>query len=155
MGKAAIVYHSEHHGNTRKLLEAAAQTCPVDLLEEGEAQNADLSQYEAVGFASGIYMSKLHRSLYDFLNTHTAALSGKKSFVLYTSGSGNSKYAADFAKQLEHAGMEFLGTFSCKGFDTYGPFKFIGGISKGHPSQEDAAAAARFLKETVLTKLSK
>lgn len=155
MGKAAIVYHSEHHGNTRKLLETAIQTCPVDLLEAGEAQNADFSQYQAVGFASGIYMSKLHRSLYDFVNTHKAALSEKKSFVLYTSGSGGTKYAADFAKQLERAGMEFLGAFSCKGFDTFGPFKLIGGISKGHPTQEDAAAAARFLKETVLTELSK
>jgi len=34
--------------------------------------------------------------------------------------------------------------FSCKGFDTFGPFKLIGGVSKGHPDEKDIAAAIEF-----------
>ncbi len=33
-----------------------------------------------------------------------------------------------------------VGRFSCKGFDTFGPFKLIGGESKGHPDEKDIAA---------------
>ena len=37
-----------------------------------------------------------------------------------------------------------VGRFSCKGFDTFGPFKMIGGVSKGHPDEKDIAAVVEF-----------
>ena len=37
--------------------------------------------------------------------------------------------------------------FSCKGYDTYGPFKLVGGIAKGHPDEKDLTAAVDFYKE--------
>ena len=37
-----------------------------------------------------------------------------------------------------------VGRFSCKGFDTFGPFKLIGGVSKGHPDDKDLAEAVEF-----------
>ena len=37
-----------------------------------------------------------------------------------------------------------VGRFSCKGFDTFGPFKLIGGVAKGHPDDRDLAAAVGF-----------
>lgn len=40
-----------------------------------------------------------------------------------------------------------MGEFSCKGFDTFGLFKLIGGISKGHPDKNDLDNAKTFLKE--------
>ena len=40
-----------------------------------------------------------------------------------------------------------VGEFSCKGFDTFGPFKLIGGISKGHPDKNDLDNAKTFFKE--------
>ena len=43
-----------------------------------------------------------------------------------------------------------IGSFSCRGFDTVGPFGFIGGINRGRPNDYDldraAAFAARFRK---------
>lgn len=38
------------------------------------------------------------------------------------------------------------GRFQCKGFDTYGPFKLIGGIQKGHPDESELKAAVDFYK---------
>ena len=40
--------------------------------------------------------------------------------------------------------MGKIGRFQCKGFDTYGPFKLIGGIAKGHPDQKDIREAVEF-----------
>lgn len=30
-----------------------------------------------------------------------------------------------------------IGKFGCRGYDTFGPFKLVGGIAKGHPNEED------------------
>ncbi len=32
---------------------------------------------------------------------------------------------------------EGIGVYGCCGFDTFGPFKLIGGIAKGHPTQRE------------------
>ena len=42
---------------------------------------------------------------------------------------------------------KLIGKFSCKGYDTYGPFKLVGGIAKGHPDEKDLTAAVDFYKE--------
>ena len=35
--------------------------------------------------------------------------------------------------------------FGCKGYDTFGPFKLVGGIAKGHPDGKDLKAAVSFV----------
>ena len=40
-----------------------------------------------------------------------------------------------------------LGKFGCKGFDTFGPFKLVGGIAKGHPNTQDLERARSFYRE--------
>ena len=40
-----------------------------------------------------------------------------------------------------------LGEFGCKGFDTFGPFKLVGGIAKGHPNTQDLERARSFYRE--------
>ena len=34
--------------------------------------------------------------------------------------------------------------YGCFGFDTFGPFKIVGGIKKGHPTDEEIEDAVRF-----------
>ena len=41
-------------------------------------------------------------------------------------------------------GCESLGEFLCLGFDTFGPFKLVGGIAKGHPTEDEIGAAVKF-----------
>ena len=43
-----------------------------------------------------------------------------------------------------------IGKFSCKGYDTYGPFKLVGGIAKGHPNEKDLNSAIEFYKKCLL-----
>ena len=92
--KAAIIYASVHHENTKKVVEAIAGENAVDLIGATKEKERDLSGYDLIGFASGVYYGK----------------------------------------------------FSCKGYDTFGPFKLVGGIAKGHPNGQELADAVAFYK---------
>ena len=59
--RTAIVYASVHHGNTEKLVKRIAEECQMDLIDAVKQPDADLSSYDMIGFASGIYFSKFHR----------------------------------------------------------------------------------------------
>lgn len=57
--KSVIIYASTHHGNTKKVVEAISKECGVDLVDATKVPEKDLSGYDAIGFASGIYASKI------------------------------------------------------------------------------------------------
>lgn len=40
-----------------------------------------------------------------------------------------------------------IGEFFCKGFDTWGPFKIIGGINRGRPNEQDLEKAKKFAND--------
>ena len=101
MPKTAVIYTSVHHGNTKILVEGIAKQLPMDLFTPGQGEKTDLSLYDAVGFASGIYFSKFHESLLSLLEKPLSLPS--KAFLLYTSGSGGN-YSAGFAKKLNALG---------------------------------------------------
>jgi flavodoxin len=138
----AIIYASIHHGNTKKVVDAIAKECEVELIDATQVKEADLSQYEAVGFASGIYYSKFHQAVLNFaaVNLYENA----KVFFINTCGAiGSFKSIETIAKDKK--AVE-IGRFSCKGYITYGPFKLIGGLSKGHPDEKDLENAVAFVK---------
>ena len=64
--KTAIVYYSQHHGNTKKLLDAIKDKHDVDLIRVTEASDADLSEYEMIGLASGIYYGSFAKQIIAF-----------------------------------------------------------------------------------------
>ena len=81
--KVAIVYTSVHHKNTEKLVKAIAAKYPdVDLIDAATTVLKSLSAYDMVGFASGIFYGKLHKTLLNFINDNLPA--HKKTFVIYT-----------------------------------------------------------------------
>ena len=49
-------------------------------------------------------------------------------------------------------GCAVLGTFGCKGYDTFGPFKLVGGLAKGRPDEGDLDRARSFFRD-ILTRL--
>ena len=80
---------------------------------------------------------------------------GIRAFTFFTSGAREVPlldYNKPVRKHLESKGFEVIGSFSCRGFDTVGPFGFIGGINRGRPNDHDldrAAAFAARLRERV------
>ncbi|MCI2427102.1 flavodoxin, partial [Candidatus Acetothermia bacterium] len=61
--KALIIYLSVHHNNTEKVARVLAKALDADLLKVREADAAILKQYDLIGFGSGIYFGRHHKSL--------------------------------------------------------------------------------------------
>jgi len=142
--KTAICYYSRHHGNTRKVLEAIAEGQDVDLIDVTSQPEAHLEQYDIVGFASGIYYSKFHDSVTDFAGRYLPE--GKAVFFVYTCGSMRGGYTKTIAKTVMAKKAKILGEYGCRGFDTFGPFKLLGGVAKGHPSADELQKAREFYR---------
>ena len=140
--RKAIVYTSVHHGNTEKLVKRIAEECQVDLIDAIKQMNADLNDYDMIGFASGIYYSKFHQSILKFSEENLSA--DKKVFLICTYG-GSANYKS-IEQILSKKHSKVIGKFGCKGYDTFGPFKLVGGIAKGHPDEEDMKNAVDFVK---------
>lgn len=140
--KTAIVYYSKHHGNTKKLLDAIAQKHDVTLLDVTAHPDADLSAFDRIGFASGIYYSKFHKTLLQFADENLPE--EKSVFFLYTYGAEKKGYTDTIAAAAKKHHALILGFFGCFGFNTFGPFKLIGGIAKGHPDAADLRNAVKF-----------
>lgn len=143
--KTAIVYYSKHHGNTRKVLDAIAERYDVTLIDATAQSAADLSEYDMVGFASGIYYSKFHKTVLQFAENNLPE--GKKVFFLYTFGAEKKGYTAAITAAVAGKKAQILGEYGCFGFNTFGPFKLIGGIAKGHPDTDDLAKAVAFYEQ--------
>jgi flavodoxin len=149
--KTAIIYKSIHHGNTKKIAEVMADTIEADLIDLKDANKDIIKEYDIIGFGSGIYFNKPHKKLIKFIN-NLNNLKSKKAFVFSTSGRGNIEYNDLLKNKLSQKGFEIIGGFSCKGFDTWGPFKLIGGLNKGKPDEKDLKNAEKFaesLKEEI------
>ncbi|MCL2213833.1 MAG: flavodoxin family protein [Treponema sp.] len=143
--KTAVIYYSEHHGNTKKLLDAIAKAGDVTLINASNNPDTYLSVYELIGFASGIYFSKFHDSVLQFARKNLPQ--GKKVFFIYTCGAKGKKYLNTIKQIAESKDSQILGDFSCPGFDSFGPFKLIGGIAKGRPNEKDMENAVSFFRE--------
>ena len=140
--KTAIVYYSKHHGNTKKLLDAIAAVQDVTLIDVTESAAADLTAFDRVGFASGIYYGGFAKQLQSCAEERLPE--GKSVFYLYTHGAPNGNFLKGMREIAEKKGCRELGAYHCQGFDTFGPFKLLGGIAKGHPTEEEIRAAVRF-----------
>lgn len=143
--KTAIVYVSTHHGNTKKLVDAIATCSDVSVIDAAVQKDHDLSIYDCIGFASGIAYSKYYPQMLKFIENNLPE--GKKVFFIHTAGDPREKHNASAKAISDAKHCECLGTYFCKGFDTYGPFKLIGGIGKGHPDESEIAGAVEFYKK--------
>lgn len=146
--RTAIVYASVHHGNTKKIVKAIEEVFEVDLIDATKAQERDLSEYDVIGLASGIYMGKYHQRLLNFITINLPQ--EKRVFFIATYGIKRN-YDKSILAAMEGRNARVIGRFGCPGYDTYGLFKLFCGIRKGHPDAEDIAAALEFCRKLKLT----
>ena len=141
--KTAIVYYSKHHGNTKKLLDAiAAADENVTLIDVTERPDEDISSFDRIGFASGIYYSAFAKQIRSFAEANLPE--GKDVFYIYTHGAPVGGFLKRMREIAEKKHCRELGKYDCLGFDTFGPFKLVGGIAKGHPTEEEIEGAVSF-----------
>lgn len=141
----AIIYTSKHHGNTKKVLEALQSKYQLTLIEVNKAKESDLAQYDLIGFASGIYAFNFDPEIIKWVKEKLPL--NRQGFLLYTYGIKGKNYSKSIEQALEQKKAKIVGTFSCAGWNTFGPFKLVGGLSKGHPDSLDLQNAQIFYQE--------
>lgn len=142
--KTAICYYSRHHGNTLAVLDAMTEGCDVDLIDVTARMAVRLDQYDRIGFASGIYFSKFSSVVVNFARQYLPE--GREVFFVYTYGAPKVSLPGNITAAVKEKGCRILGQFGCRGYDTFGPFKLIGGLAKGHPDAQDLKKAKQFFE---------
>lgn len=146
--KILIVIKSKHQGNTQKIAEAMSEVAPVTVTMLEDVKSYKLSEYDIVGFGSGIYFGKHDKELLSFVE----GVCDKKAYSFVFSTSGTKSYEKNnsaLVKLLESKNKVVLGSFGCRGLDKFFIFKLGGGINKDHPNSEDFDAAQRFILEVI------
>lgn len=143
--KIGIVYASKHHENTFKLIKAVSEKFSADLISAEGEEKIDLSEYDLIGFASGVVYGKFYESVTKALEKFLPE--GKKVFFVYTCGKNSKDFSEPLKAIAESKKCSVLGAYGCKGYDTYGPFKLIGGINKNHPDERDIQGILEFVEK--------
>jgi flavodoxin len=144
--KSLIICSSKSHGNTRRIADRMAEVLDAEVVTPESVDPTTLRGYDLVGFGSGIYYMTVDARLRDLIR-YLPAVDNVRAFTFFTSGARKvplMDYNKPVRKQLESKGFEVIGSFSCRGFDTVGPFGFIGGINRGRPNDHDLDRAAAF-----------
>ncbi len=140
--KSLVIYVSISHGNTEKVAKAISEVLGADLKEAKDVDLSILPSYDLIGFGSGIYNRRFHAGLRKLVKEMPS--SQTKAFVFSTSGFGTTDFNDKMKQELEEKGYRMIGDFACKGWDTWGPFKLVGGINKGRPDEKDLDKAREF-----------
>lgn len=154
--KSIIVLHSYHHNNTRKVAEAISNIIGAVIKSPLETNENDLDEYNLIGFGSGIDSGKHYKELLDFV-AKLPLVKNVQCFIFSTSAIQVEKKVEkdhlNLRKTLQTKGYEIVGEFSCKGFNTNSFLKYIGGMNKKRPNENDIRNAEKFaLKLDVLCK---
>ncbi|AAB98297.1 TPA: flavodoxin [Methanocaldococcus jannaschii] len=144
--KALILYKSIHHKNTEKIAKTIADELNADIYNIDKVSPDIIENYDLIGFGSGIYFGKHHKSIFKFLDK--ISKTNKKAFIFSTAGFPflKSMFHKELRDKLKSKGFEILGEFCCKGYHTYGIFKLFGGLNKNHPNEDDIKKAKEFAK---------
>lgn len=146
-----ILCKSVHHGNTAKVARALADTLGTDaVVAAPEAvPYTGLDAYGLVGFGSGVYYGRMHEAIFAWLAGLPDALTpARPAFVFSTSGLPFMAKAwhAPLKSLLARKGFETIGEFTCRGFDSWGPLWFAGGLNRTHPDEHDLERAREFAR---------
>ena len=143
-----IFYYSYHNMNTKKLLEAACANCNNVELIPLPSDRYDVSGYDFVGFASGIYYLNFGKPVYEHIN-QIKGLEGKHCFCIATSGMGWERFGSYPKDAIIKKGGLFEGSISIKALDIIASFNWFGGLNKNHPNEEDFNKTKKFIDDII------
>ena len=147
--KIIIFYYSYSSMSTEKLVKGIQTAFPdIEILLLPSEEKNDVSSYDYVGFASGIYAWDFGKPIYQKLETLTG-LEGKKCFSLCTSTSNSEKYTLYPKGAIEKKGGKFIGGWGCPGKAVFFPLNVFGGANKARPNEDDIKAGSEFLKKLI------
>ncbi|MDF2614559.1 MAG: flavodoxin [Clostridia bacterium] len=144
--RVLIICASVHHKNTLKIAEIIGKEFNAKVIKPKEFELEMIAEYDLIGFGSGIYNGKHHKSVLNII----AKLKNeehKPAFIFSTATIPVKAMHKDMKRSLIEKGFDIIGEFSCKGFMDYSFTKYLGGLNKGRPNAEDLRKAQDFAKE--------
>lgn len=152
--RSLLVCKSVHHGNTATVARAMAEALGSGTLIAApeEIPYTTLDRYDLIGVGSGIYFGRMHAALFTWLASLPDAITlVRPAFVFSTSGLPFLAKAghAPLKKLLARKGFDVVGEFSCRGFDSWGPLWFAGGLNRRRPDERDLQRAREFARRLV------
>jgi flavodoxin len=143
--KALILCYSYHHQNTQKVASVIANILGAEVKSPKDVTPQEVAGYDLVGFGSGIYFGKHHKTLLNIADKLPSA-KDKPVFIFSTSGEEGKgdKLNTKMRKKLQAKGYHILSEFNCPGYDTTIAAKLFGSQQEGRPNKADLAAAQTF-----------
>lgn len=152
--KSVIVLYSYHHNNTEKLAKVFSNVLDAPILRLEDIPFDSLSEYDLVGFGSGIYGDQFHPSMLEYAD-QIPDTSDKKAFLFSTAAmTSDWKIATDHSEireKLEKKGYKIVGEYQCPGFNTNSFLKYLGGMNKGRPNSKDLQKAGELAQKILET----
>ena len=151
--KNIIVYKSYHRMNTEKVAKAMAEAMNAQLTKVEDVRPEALIGSDLIGFGSGIYGLKHHKTLIELIDAMPAM--DTNVFVFSTCGNVREVNHKQIKEKLTERGCHIVGEFTCFGEfagalrlnrDWKGALAFIGGKNKGHPDEKELEDARVFAK---------
>lgn len=144
--KVLIICISAHHNNTMKIAEAMGEELNAKIVKANEIDINTLSEYDLIGFGSGIYNGKHHKSLFNLLEK-LPMQNKKKAFVFATMTISLQIPQKALRDKLAEKRFDVIGEFACRGFMDFSFTKYIlGGLNKGRPNEDDLQRAREFAR---------
>jgi flavodoxin len=141
-----IICVSVSHGNTASIAREMAAILGAEIREPEDVDPRTLSRYALVGFGSGIFGGSHHPRLRRFVEQLPPGV-GTRAFVFTTAGLGRAQWwpwQRSLESVLRAKGFDVVGSFSCRGYDTWPPLRLVGGLNRGHPDARDRDRAREF-----------
>lgn len=150
--KVLIICASGYRGNTLKIAIAISKVVDCEVVEIKEANRIkthrlDLTDYQVIGFGSGIYFGQHEHILMDFIKNLPNG--NQDAFIFSSRGNpfAYKKYHKPIKSLLTDKGFNVIGEFSCRGYDCTGPYVIVGGGNKGCPNENHIRRAERFIRK--------
>jgi flavodoxin len=148
--RTLIVCMSVHHDNTLRIARAMSEPLNAEICSPEHLSPAKVSDYDLIGFGSGIYFGRFHSALRRWIDELPEELCrSRKVFLFSTSGLARLWCLWHFPmrSRLRQKGFEIVGEFHSSGFDTVGPLCLVGGLNRRHPDERDLDNAATFARQ--------
>jgi flavodoxin len=136
-----ILYMSYHRMNTEKVARAMAETMNAALKKVIEVRPEELIGYDLIGFGSGIYGGRPHKTL--LMLVDRIPRMEKDAFIFSTAGNPQEKYHQSLKDLLVSKGFCIVGEYQCRG--VFGPMWFSL-VNKGHPDEQELEQARVFAR---------
>ncbi len=150
--RSLVIVYSYHHMNTEKVAKVLAKVLDAEIKTPQKIEPEGLEGYDLIGFGSGIYGERHHKSLLD-LADELPKVTNRKGFIFSTSAiMGKDKVAGDhklLRGKLMAKGYVIVDEFACKGFNTNSFLRHFGGMNKGRPNEKDLKNAEDFARNLI------